>query len=972
MKKILTLVLSLLMFTTAGASLIACGGGGDAHEHTFSEEWSTDATYHWRNATCEHTDEVGEKGEHAYGEIVVDEPATPIKKGKGHKTCTVCGRTIYNLEVDYTYDPNSYATLVFDVRGGEPIEPVKVKAGTTINLADYTVQRDGAEDFEFEGWIVGGKKVDSIVLTGNMVAHASYSIDDYVGKQSIQLGRYPQTVVTDQNVINALDAMEFSDRNANGYYEYQGNEYAKEVCTFESNAFNFERFKSYYFKVEPITWVRSNGRWTTLQVLDFVDEYKLLEYLNGDFYNTFNDLEKSIIGDTKLNEEDPYKLFLWNVDEFASSHPTATDKKQSLTDYALFKDDTKYYKEDRFTTDYWLLNPINYSGIDTVSHYTFTGNNWQTDAAYLDKAGLIICLNLDFDGITSMTGDELVTLTYNTNGGDALDADVIIADEKYQLPTPTKEGFEFLGWYKDAELKQFVSAYNFETDKDLILYAKWKELPPVPDTFTITYELNGGAFASLTNVKNEFTEESVVTFLNPTKASSISYTYKFEGWYLEENFVTKVTSTAGLTDNVTVYAKWKEEGIYFFINYEIEYWHSLIDGTNPTKILRAEGSFNLPSVMGDSNQMFIGWKEKGHSEIITSISTNRTSNVTLTPVFIRAYDITWNLSGGTLENEEDLPTVIYADAPAIDFTQLVPTKEGYKFLYWNVSWKGRYGVGYETILSFPDGYNLPTTSSTPTITAVFSQVYSLKVDYMGGNVDGDTDIEVIDFGATEGAITFKNPVKEGATLLGWSDHSACYSEATYSDLYGNHVYFKVNTDGTTTFESSKMFSYNSSTGVNDIYRFDTIYAIWDKVTVSFVTNMDGVTKDPITVTYNQSFDVTGEEFILANTNDKKFGGWYKDEALTNKCSSSALFYTNGVLYAKWLPKLTITIVFEDGSTDVQYVFEGDTLSTITYQLGTGQYFGGAYLDEGLTNKISSLSKYKPKGDMTIYIVRKNL
>ena len=42
--------------------LTACG-----HEHTFSNEWSKDAQYHWHAATCEHKDEVKDSAEHDFG-----------------------------------------------------------------------------------------------------------------------------------------------------------------------------------------------------------------------------------------------------------------------------------------------------------------------------------------------------------------------------------------------------------------------------------------------------------------------------------------------------------------------------------------------------------------------------------------------------------------------------------------------------------------------------------------------------------------------------------------------------------------------------------------------------------------------------------------------------------------------------------------------------------------------------------------
>ncbi|MBQ8426993.1 MAG: InlB B-repeat-containing protein, partial [Clostridia bacterium] len=686
MKKFISFVLALSMCITVGATLVACNN--NKHTHSYTTEWSTDETYHWREATCGHTDSVV-KEEHTFGEIVIYEAPTPINKGLGHKNCSSCGLTKYRIEVDYTIDPNAEVTLIFDVRGGEPIEPITAKAGTTIDLSQYIVERDELDGITFEGWIVGGQKVESIELVGDMVAHASYSCDEYLGKQSIKLGRYPQTRVTDQSIIDALDQMEIGDRNLDGYYEYQGEEYAKEICLFDSS-FGYEKFEAYYFKVEPITWVSSNGRWITSQIIDFIDEttyaQSVLEYLNGDFYDSLTDAEKAVIGDKNLNDENPYKFYLWNVDTFASSHSSALDRKLPLTDYALCKDDTEFYKEDRFTTKYWLLNPINNSGIDTINFYNFDNSgNYEIDATYMEKAGLLPCVSFDFQGVEKMTGDDTIRVTFHSNGGSEIPTQTLIADEKYQLATPEREGYKFVGWYKDAELKQFVSARDFTSNKDVTLYAKWEEKPDEPDDYGIVYELNGGAFDSSAVVDNEFIEGEVVTFLKPKKDSTVSYNYKFDGWYLEEDFITKVTSTEGMTDHVKVYAKWIEEGIYFYINYELGYGETIVETDYPTKVLRAEGSIALPTAKLDG-YIFMGWKEDGQSDLITSISTLRTNSVSLTPYFITAYDLTWNLAGGTLKNESELPTMIYANAPAIDFTKFVPEKDGYKFLYWSVSW----------------------------------------------------------------------------------------------------------------------------------------------------------------------------------------------------------------------------------------------------------------------------------------------
>ena len=93
------------------------------------------------------------------------------------------------------------------------------------------------------------------------------------------------------------------------------------------------------------------------------------------------------------------------------------------------------------------------------------------------------------------------TITYHLNGGAfADDADVPekyrTGDEAATLPTPTKEGALFLGWYD-------VSEPNTETDTkytkvptdqagDLEFFAIWAE----PGDYTITYHLNGGTFTT--------------------------------------------------------------------------------------------------------------------------------------------------------------------------------------------------------------------------------------------------------------------------------------------------------------------------------------------------------------------------------------------------------------------------------------------------------------------------------------------
>ena len=64
--------------------------------HSYSTEWTTDSTYHWHTATCEHTDLISEKAQHTWG---------------SDNKCTVCG--IENEgSSGITIDPSEYTVAL--------------------------------------------------------------------------------------------------------------------------------------------------------------------------------------------------------------------------------------------------------------------------------------------------------------------------------------------------------------------------------------------------------------------------------------------------------------------------------------------------------------------------------------------------------------------------------------------------------------------------------------------------------------------------------------------------------------------------------------------------------------------------------------------------------------------------------------------------------------------------------------------
>lgn len=85
-----------------------------AHEHTFAEEWSYDESHHWHAATCEHTDEVSDMGDHTFGEWEVVYESTTEEHGLQRRICEVCGYAqeeelplhVHTFAEEWNYDDN--------------------------------------------------------------------------------------------------------------------------------------------------------------------------------------------------------------------------------------------------------------------------------------------------------------------------------------------------------------------------------------------------------------------------------------------------------------------------------------------------------------------------------------------------------------------------------------------------------------------------------------------------------------------------------------------------------------------------------------------------------------------------------------------------------------------------------------------------------------------------------------------------
>ena len=104
------------------------------------------------------------------------------------------------------------------------------------------------------------------------------------------------------------------------------------------------------------------------------------------------------------------------------------------------------------------------------------GTEITTDTVFIEDS--TIYAQWTYTG-SSGGGSRYYNVTFNTNGGSKITSQRLRRNAVATEPEePTKDGFEFEGWYTD---KEFKNAYDFATKvtKSITLYAKWVEAKPV-------------------------------------------------------------------------------------------------------------------------------------------------------------------------------------------------------------------------------------------------------------------------------------------------------------------------------------------------------------------------------------------------------------------------------------------------------------------------------------------------------------
>jgi uncharacterized repeat protein (TIGR02543 family) len=187
----------------------------------------------------------------------------------------------------------------------------------------------------------------------------------------------------------------------------------------------------------------------------------------------------------------------------------------------------------------------------TRTGYTFAG--WYTAAMGGGKVA-------DSTIVTATSGETLYahwtannyTAKFKANGGKASKASkkITYATKHGTLPTATRAGYTFAGWYtKSSKGTKITANTKVTAAKNITLYAHW-----TAKKYTVKFNANGGKVSKAS--KRVTFGAKYGALPTPKKANK-----SFAGWYTKRSGGAKITSTkkVGSAKNITLYAHWKAE-----------------------------------------------------------------------------------------------------------------------------------------------------------------------------------------------------------------------------------------------------------------------------------------------------------------------------------------------------------------------------------------------------------------------------
>ncbi len=514
-------------------------------------------------------------------------------------------------------------------------------------------------------------------------------------------------------------------------------------------------------------------------------------------------------------------------------------------------------KKDGYTFAGWQATTV--SGVYLGTHVPSGRFTWNASENVVFKAlWTVVDFNVNFETNGGNLDTEAITVSFNEEYG--------------TLPSPTRDGYVFAGWYLDKTLTKAVNKSTIvETAEDHTLYAKW-----TVGKYSITYYVDGEIYTT----ENYDFGADITPVLPPQKTG-----HTFSGW---SEIPSKMPS-----ENITV------NGTFSANKYTATY--NIDDEVFTTKSFKYGEKVVSPEVSEKEGYTFSGWQN--------APETMPANDIVISGYYdVNSYKVFYYVDGSLYT------TSTYDYGEKINHLA-EPTKNGYTFSGWqnvpetmpaeNVIVTGSFtGIPY-TITYYVDGveYKSETYGYGDAITPIAAP------EKPGYTFSGWTAIPAtmplrnvkVNGIFTANTYTYKF-VLDGVEQKAWEIKAKCGESVTapVPECDENYRFSGWSPDFPSTMGTESLTFYGSTIKAYSVYTFDI-----NSATGSAPTAQKYEIGIEVDLPENTTFTKTGYDFK----------GWSEDKNSTVGVMSTTVKENDTTLYAVWSMK-SVYIEPADESTTV--------------------------------------------------------
>ena len=502
--------------------------------------------------------------------------------------------------------------------------------------------------------------------------------------------------------------------------------------------------------------------------------------------------------------------------------------------------------------------------------------------------------------------------------GEELDLDA----EAYEL---SREGYTFLGWAASASAESGFQGAYLPTG-DVTLYALW-----APETFTVSYDANGGEGAPAAQTKT-YDVPLILSSDEPTKSDVPAHPYTvtldanggtvdpdsleatrttsfiFDGWNTASNGSGQAyASDDSYTENttVTLYAQWSED------------------------ITTSAVNLPTPTYAGHS---FLGWAESINAESGDVGEYIPTDDVTLYAIWqADTYTVAYDANGG--ENAPAAQTKTAGEA--LTLTSDKPTRAP--------TFEGSFTVTLD-----PNGGSCDAAALSANIRKFYSfYEWNTAADASGtryapgGSYEADADVTLYaqwSRGINVEEVELPTPTRDGFAFKGWATSANAASGVTGSYMPSDDVTLYALWEEIPV--ASYTVTYNANGGTGAPAKQTKTHGTALKLSNTKPTRADA-SAGQYTVTLNANGgSVDPTSLAAARTTKYTFKNWNTAKNGSGTSYNAGASYTADAavtLYAQWNSTTTTAAVNLPTPTRAGYTFKGWATSSTATSGTTGSY-----------------------------------